>query len=300
MSAGPQPGTARALLVTCTALPEGEPGGELLVEALARRGVGARWVIWDDPSVDWSDGLVCVRATWDYDTRRDQFLAWARSVPRLLNSAEVFAWNTDKEYLAGLGEDGLSVVPTICVDGEEELPAAIAETSTTPDGAGGAVVKPRVGAGGRGVTLFDMADGGPAALDESGLGAGPWIVQPLVDSVRTDGETSVYVLDGAVTAQFVKRPAAGDIRVHEQYGGRTTMVEVTVEAAELAARAVGAAEEQLGERLDYARVDCLRLADGTLAVSEIEVTEPGLYLEVAPTNVEPFADLVASRLHRPR
>jgi glutathione synthase/RimK-type ligase-like ATP-grasp enzyme len=293
----------RVLLVTCAALPDGEPGGRLLVEALARRGVAARWVRWDDPAVDWTDGLVCVRATWDYDARRDQFLAWARSVPRLLNGAAVFAWNTDKAYLVGLGA-GVPVVPTVLAEGEEELPAAIAEACSTPDGAAGAVVKPRVGAGGRGVTVFlssglgtsDMADGGPLGLDESGLGPGPWIVQPLVGSVRTEGEASVYVLGGEVVSQFAKQPAAGEIRVHEEYGGRTVAVAVTDEAADLARRTVLAAERALDCGLDYARVDCMRLADGTLAVSELEVTEPGLYLDVADTNAEPFAGLVSARL----
>ena len=36
----------------------------------------------------------------------------------------------------------------------------------------------------------------------------------------------------------------------------------------------------------------LRLADGTLAVGELELIEPGLYLDVLPANAEPFADLV--------
>ena len=40
----------------------------------------------------------------------------------------------------------------------------------------------------------------------------------------------------------------------------------------------------------------MRLADGTLAVSELEVTEPGLYLEVIPDNAAAFADLVVDRL----
>lgn len=293
----------RVLLVTCAALPDGEPGGQALLDALARRGIAARWVAWDDLSVDWADGLVCVRATWDYDTRRDEFLSWAGAVPWLLNSAAVFAWNTDKAYLVGLGRE-VPVVPTVVADGEEDLPAAIAEACSTPDGVAGAVVKPRVGAGGRGVTLFpsaglgtsDLADGGPAGLDESGLEPGPWIVQPLVGSVRTEGETSVYVIDGEVVSQFQKQPAAGEIRVHEQYGGRTVAVTVTDEAADLARRTVLAAERILDCRLDYARVDCMRLADGTLAVSELEVTEPGLYLDVAATNAEPFAELVSARL----
>jgi hypothetical protein len=36
--------------------------------------------------------------------------------------------------------------------------------------------------------------------------------------------------------------------------------------------------------------------DGHLHVSELELIEPGLYLDVLPANAEPFADLVVSRL----
>ena len=83
------------------------------------------------------------------------------------------------------------------------------------------------------------------------------------------------------------------------YGGTTVASPLTDEAADLARRTVEAAEQILGERLDYARVDQMRLADGTLAVSELEVTEPGLYLEVLPGNADAFADLVVDRRLRP-
>ena len=86
--------------------------------------------------------------------------------------------------------------------------------------------------------------------------------------------------------------------MHEQYGGTTVAVPVSDEAADLARRTVAAAEPLLGRALDYARVDLMRLADGTLAVSELEVTEPGLYLDVLPGNAEAFADLVVARLAR--
>ena len=56
------------------------------------------------------------------------------------------------------------------------------------------------------------------------------------------------------------------------------------------------AERVLGVPLDYGRVDMMRLADGRLAVSELELVEPGLYLDVVPENAAPFADLVAARL----
>ena len=282
------------LLATCAAWLDGEPAHELLDAALVEAGVTARWVSWDAPDVDWAGSLVAVRSTWDYDARREEFLQWASAVPRLLNGVEVFSWNTDKSYLAQLVEAGVAVVPTLVVDGEEQLPAAIA--AVWEEYGASAVVKPRVGAGGRGVVLFDGSDGGPAALDESMLGPGPWVVQPLVESVRSEGEGSVFVLDGEVASAAHKRPAAGEIRVHEMYGGSTVAVPVTGEAADLARHAVAAAADLLGRPLDYARVDQMRLADGRLAVSELEATEPGLYLDVLPSNGPAFADLVRRRL----
>jgi glutathione synthase/RimK-type ligase-like ATP-grasp enzyme len=276
------------LLVTCADLPDGEDGGALLVDRCADRDVTARWVVWDDPSVAWADAaLVAVRSPWDYDRRRDEFLGWARAVEAatpMLNGADVFEWNTDKAYLARLGDDGLPVVPTIPVAGPSGLAAAAA---TFPE----AVVKPRVGAGGRGVRV--VRGGEVAGLD---TGDGPWVVQPLVGSVRDEGETSVFVLGGRVVSQILKIPGAGEIRVHEEYGGRSVPVPVSDEAAGLASLAVRTAERLLGRTLPYARVDLMRLDDGRLAVSELEVTEPGLYLDLVPENADAFADLLAEVL----
>ena len=286
--------SADLLLATCGAFPDGEPGHRQLDDALAELGVRASWVPWDSPSVDWGSALVAVRSTWDYDGRLDQFLAWARTVPRLLNGSEAFSWNTDKAYLVELAAAGVPVVPTIVVDAQQSLPVAVGTF-------GSAVVKPRVGAGGRGVVHVAAAHEtepgrGSPDLDRWAAGPGPGVVQPLVESVRTEGEGSVFVLDGAVVSAAQKRAAPGEIRVHEMYGGTTVGVPVGAEAAALARRTVAAAEGLLGTRLDYARVDHLRLADGTLAVSELEVTEPGLYLDELPGNGRAFAELVARRL----
>ena len=50
-------------------MPDGEEwtGTTHLPAAFAERGIDARWVVWDDPDVDWSEGLVAVRSTWDYE-----------------------------------------------------------------------------------------------------------------------------------------------------------------------------------------------------------------------------------------
>ena len=122
-------------------------------------------------------------------------------------------------------------------------------------------------------------------------------MQPLVASVRTRGESSLFVLDGRVVSQVDKRPAAADgreIRVHEEYGGSAVAVPVDPEAERAALAAMDAAAGLTGRPLDYGRVDLMEL-DGRLVVGEVELIEPGLYLDVAPGNAAPFADLVLAR-----
>jgi glutathione synthase/RimK-type ligase-like ATP-grasp enzyme len=285
------------LLVTSSNWPDGEPGAPALDAAMAARGLDASWVCWDDPTVDWAAAdLVAVRSTWDYMARHEEFVAWARRVAgmtRLLNGPEVFAWNVDKAYLTGL-DQGLAVVPTRSAATVEELVAGVREF-------GIAVVKPRIAADGVGVLVVDDPDDprlGTEVKDHPDLpvGRGPWVVQPLVASVRSEGESSVFVLGGVPVSQVDKLPSDGEIRVHEHFGGSSRPVPLTDEAAELAEAATAVAARVLGVPLDYGRVDMMRLADGTLAVSELEVTEPGLYLDVLPANAEAFAGLVADLL----
>ena len=103
----------RIALATCRDLPAGDEDSPLLLAACASAGLDAEWRVWDDPVVDWASyDLVVIRSTWDYVPRRDDFAAWAASVPRLANPADVVGWNTDKSYLANLEAAGVPVVPT--------------------------------------------------------------------------------------------------------------------------------------------------------------------------------------------
>ena len=283
------------LLATSADLPHGEPGAAALDAVLATRGIDAAWAQWDDPDVDWDAAdLVAVRSTWDYVTRHTEFLAWAASLDqaRLLNGADVFAWNHDKRYLTDLGD--LPGVPTVLADDRATLAAAVA-------GFGDAVVKPRVGAGGAGLLVVSDPDdprlGRPVRShpDYPEVG-GPWVVQPLVESIRTHGEVSVYVLGGRLTQRFDKLPGEGDVRVNEEFGGRVRAAD-TGDVADLVMRAHAAMGERFGRPMDYLRVDLLRWQDAW-AVSELELIEPGLYLDVSPANAAPFADLVQSALER--
>lgn len=275
----------KVFLVTASAFPDGEDGGGLLSGEFSRRGMETEWVCWDDPSIEWgSADLVVVRATWDYVDRHTEFLAWARrveAVTRLLNGAEVFAWNSDKVYLGELAAAGADVLPTIAVHSPDDLTAAAAEH-------GAVVVKPRVGAGGVGVQV--VPTGVTVQMPEASS-----VVQPLVESVRTAGEMSVYVIGGTALGQVRKRPGPGEVRVHEHLGGRYERVESDAALSTVACDVVALAARLRGAAIDYARVDFLHWG-GRWRVSELELIEPSLYLDLVGENAAALAQVCRERV----
>ncbi len=274
------------LLVTCSQLAEGEPGHEALDTALDARGLDSRWVVWDDLDVDWNEAaVIAVRSTWDYDQRMGEFIGWASGLgSTLLNGHQVFRWNVDKRYLIDLHNAGVPVVPTTAADTVEQVRALAAQLEI-------AVVKPRVGAGGRGLEVVREA----ATWTPYGGRSGPWVVQPLVESIHHDGEMSVFVIAGHPVSQVDKLPSTTDIRVHEQFGGTSRPVPLGDDTALLATEAIAAVVDLIGDEIVYGRVDMMR-HEGRLVVSEVEVTEPGLYLDVLPGNADPFADAVLAHV----
>lgn len=106
---------------------------------------------------------------------------------------------------------------------------------------------------------------------------------------------SVFVIGGRPVSQVLKTATKEDIRVNPAYGGARSAVPLDDAAAVVAVEAVAATSEVTGSGLAYARVDMIR-HDGRLLVSEVEVTEPCLYLDVAPENAAALADVIAARL----
>jgi glutathione synthase/RimK-type ligase-like ATP-grasp enzyme len=276
-------------LVTCSSLPDAAGEREPVTAALRRRGVSCRWEAWDDTSVDWSvTQLVAVRTTWDYPAHIDDFLAWARAVDAvstLVNSPSVLTWNTHKGYLVELAEAGVRCVPT-CLrrPGEPIAPAVVSDR---------VVVKPAVGAAGIGLAVRS-----PDMVWEGLSGDAEYVVQPMLSSVLTDGELSVFVIGGSAIGAVAKRAAEGEFRVHEEYGGQFSAVQVPPELGARAVEAVGVAARLLSAQLPYARVDFLRGDDGEWLVSEVELVEPGLYPHAVPEVVDAYAEVMADLVRR--
>lgn len=286
---------ARMRLATCAALPELDPDEQLLLEPLRALRVDAQAAVWDDPKVDWSAfDLVVIRSTWDYTARRDEYLAWARSVPRLANPADIVAWNTDKHYLADLATAGVPVVPTTWIEPGQQvaLPAS-----------GRHVLKPAVGAGSVDAALFDLHAAREAELARSHaerlLAARQTVmVQPYLEQIEARGEAALIFFGGVFSHAVTKGAMLADQR--ELVSGLYKAEVITprrASRAELAiARAALAAVPGGAERLAYARVDLVPGPDGAPLIIELELTEPSLFLGTAPGSAERLAAHLAERV----
>jgi glutathione synthase/RimK-type ligase-like ATP-grasp enzyme len=283
-------------------VPAGAPAGwdpeagidATLRASLAQRGVSVHLPLWNDPSVDWSGfDLAVVRTVWDYVDDRDGFVAWAQHTERLvtlLNPADVLRWNTHKSYLLELEERGAPVVPTAWLAkgdrvGLEELCRARDWSEV--------VVKPAVAAGSTGVQRVDTSRAGRAAgqdhLDRL-LAAGDVMVQPFRRGIA-EGELSLVTVEGRVTHAVRKRPTGGEYRVQGRFGG-------SYAAEEPSAEAVGLAEwivEAVGVPLLFARIDLVAADDGTLELTELEATEPDLYLGLSERGNTALTDAIVRR-----
>jgi glutathione synthase/RimK-type ligase-like ATP-grasp enzyme len=284
-------------LATCAALPDLDPDDRLLLEPLERAGVVATAAVWDDPAVQWASfDLVVLRSTWDYATRREEFIAWASGVPRLANPAAVVAWNTDKQYLRELAAASVPVVPTTWI--------ATGDTWVPPED-GEWVVKPAVSAGSLDTGRYECGDPAVRALAVAHVArlqaAGRLVmVQPYLGSVDTYGETALLYLGGAYSHAVRKGPmlrgpdtGADALYMEERITARSpSPAEREVADAALAALPFPA------DSLLYARVDLLDAGSGPVVI-EVELTEPSLFLGTAPGASERLVAVVSKLVAAP-
>lgn len=262
----------RIVFAGCPALPAGDGDDDGLVDALRGRGLHARWLSWDNPDILQAD-LVILRATWDYIDRREEFLAWTRTVRHLLNPPAVVAWNTDKRYLADLAARGVPVIPSrFFAPGE---PVRLFD--------GEVVVKPAVGAGSVGAQRFTDPDAARAHAAELQSGGRTVLVQPY-DARVAAGETALVFIGGEPSHAFTKGPILPPSGPPVWHPSGTHAEETLAPADpdpqlwDTGRRALEAAAAHVGigvEELLYARVDLIGDQDDPRLL-ELELVEPSL------------------------
>jgi len=262
-----------------------------LSAALQTAGLEPVAEVWSDPSVDWSSyDAVLLRSVWDYHRRYLEFAEWLGQLDKagvpVINESDVIRWNADKRYLLELRERGVAIVPSQVAAG-----ACLREVVAGLEGQE-IVIKPTVSA-----TAHHTVRGtaGSAelsrAMDE--LPDAVYLVQPFQPEIQTEGEWSLIFIDGEYSHAVLKRPAAGDYRVQDDFGGSAELVPPPATVMEGSTAALAAANTRRAPV--YARVDGI-LSNGRYLLMELELIEPYLFLPQSPTATTRLATAVANRL----
>ena len=265
-------------------------GDRIFLDELRRRGHRAAPVIWDDDEADWTTWqAVVIRSCWDYHLSPGRFSTWIDRVSAqgvtLINPPATIRWNMHKGYLFDVARAGGRIPPTRLVP--RAAPGSLAGHLQRA-GWGDAVIKPAISATGHSTRLVR---GAPSAEDErafqTALAGGDVLLQRFVPEVGARGEWSLVFFEGRYSHAALKRAAAGEFRVHVEWGGT---VETAVPPEALVVQAQRLVEML---RLDavYARVDGTEV-DGDLVVMELEMVEPELFFDRDPRAAARLADAV--------
>lgn len=256
-------------------------------EALTSAGAKVEPLVWSEVEDGRSYDLMLPLVAWGYHLDYPRWLDFLVRAERLsfplINPPALLRWNSDKAYLAELGDRGVPTVPTIAVEacGDADLEEARARFR-----AEWLVIKPPISASAKGTHRLGPKDDLPA--DSRGRAM---IIQPLIEEIARTGEFSLMLFDGEYSHSVVKRPRPGDFRVQEYHGGVTLPCDAPPDGAiELARVALSRAPE----RATYARVDIVPDDEGTLRIMELELIEPALFLHHASDGGAAFVRAVLS------
>jgi glutathione synthase/RimK-type ligase-like ATP-grasp enzyme len=260
---------------------------EVEAAVLLRAGFSVEARDWTDPGDLAGFDLVMPLVAWGYHQDPPR---WHALLDRLeheavptVNPVPLLRWNSDKRYLAELAARGIATIPTRLVEALDNEALDEARREFGKD----LVIKPPVSASAYGTHRLGPAD--PAPSDAIGQ---LMLVQPFLRSVSEEGEYSIMLFDNHFSHSVVKRPKPGDYRVQPHLGGTELPCEPPAGAIELAHAALAAAPAAA----TYARVDMVRGNDGELAIIELELIEPALWLQHAPDGGQSFAAALRSAL----
>jgi len=252
-------------------------------DVLRRAGFEVEPRPWTEPDGLAEFDLVMPLVSWGYHLDPPRWHALLdrleRDGPKTLNPVPLLRWNSDKRYLAALGAKGVAVIPTRVVESIDEAALADARAEYGDE----LVIKPPVSAAADGTHLLRADD--PLPQESRGRAM---MIQPFLRSVADEGEYSIMLFGGAFSHAIVKRPKAGDYRVQPHLGGTEEPCAAPAGAVDLAKTALSAAPSAAA----YARVDMVRDGNGELAIIELELIEPSLWLQHAADGGESFVSAV--------
>lgn len=299
----------KVTLATSKTMPDLYPGEMGLLSALANRGLDPQIGVWNDPNFDWDNaGMVVVRSVVDYADNRDQFLEWARSMPRIVNHADVLEWNSDKHYLDELAIRGLPTIPTTWLSSSRGYSKH--QVHSRFPVFGDFIVKPAVSSDSGEVGRYSSTDilqrqaAMGHAMDLLNQGHDV-MVQRYQETVETEGERSLIFFNGLLSHSASKKTLFEPYSMNEGH-----LIQTAPKVHEASDQELVWAEQirkvlheyqkdRIGrdEQFLYNRVDLVPDGKGSFMVMEVALVDADLYLNSAPEALENFADAIAMRAH---
>ncbi len=277
----------------CAYLTMQDPGGyitdyDLSYDAMSAQGWEVDAVVWRDPEIDWNVyDAVYLCTAWDYPQHLDEFIAVLQNIENsaamLINEMSLLQWTLRKTYLRDLESRGADIVPSLwCSDIDAEDMSSWFTTHATDT----VIIKPEVGANAHDTFVLKnpVSLETQAAMSTTFQGRA-FFVQPFIESIRTEGEYSLFYFGGEYSHAILKTPREGDYRSQEEHGAQI----VSVQPSEQLLAAGRTVLSEVSPQPVYVRVDFVRAADNRFLVMELELIEPALYLRMDDLAATRFA-----------
>lgn len=287
----------------CAFLTIGDPTGFVIDDDLAREPL--RELGWTVEAVPWRSSTtwdefeaVVIRSPWDYQDDPAGFLAILGRIEGsgalLFNRLDLVRWNLEKTYLRDLAAGGVPIVPTIWRDRLDpgSLAALFDEVGTRE-----IVLKPVIGANADGAYRLDRDSITTRSGEvESYYARRALMAQPMIGTILTEGEYSLFYFDGSYSHAIVKTPKAADFRVQEEHGGVIRPIRPDGDLLAAGAKVLETLSDHAEPPL-YARVDLVRAAEaGPYLLMELELIEPALYFRMDAEAPGRFAKALDDRM----
>jgi len=265
----------------------------LLRKALLERGLTVARMAWDDFSIDWTKikcAVIC--STWNYQRHVNAFVNWLTELERsqctLVNDIQLILWNIHKKYLLDLSANSINIPNTYFVSSRSELRT---ETWLNLFGSDSIVIKPAISASAVGTVLVANFAIFQQSIETDIVSDREFIVQPFMKSIKTRGELSMIFLEGVYSHAKIKKPTPRDFRVQREFGGVQEDVVPAKHEILFGQRVINTCAKILSMPV-FARVDVCYDNDSQLALMELELIEPELWLQSSASAVQRLADCI--------
>ncbi|WDV46331.1 hypothetical protein PV797_01220 [Clostridiaceae bacterium M8S5] len=257
-----------------------------LKEALEERGYMTDIVAWDDTTYDFNTiKLAIIRSCWDYDDRVSEFFDAMKKISEstiLINDYKTILNNSNKYYLEGLNDKGISIIPTYYISKLDDV-----ETAVKGIDAEKIIIKPVISASGKNTFRVKRQDINEIRrLVDEILKEKHAMLQPYIETIESKGEKSTIVVDGKIVYAVDKKPAKGGYLVHNHMGGSYNESDIT----SLDIRFIDGIIRTMEKTPTYMRVDYLFDEAGEPMLLELELIEPNLYLSKSKKSLDILVD----------